>query len=137
MNVRYYSSEFVFDNVAPSIIIENDLLYILGLLNSKVAGYFLSVLNPTISFQVGNISGIPVCEAIKDNVNSKVEEAVKISSEDWNSHELSYDFSINPLLRIKGQDIEETFDLYKQYWQKKLFQLHLCEEEINLLFIDI
>ena len=137
LNVRYYSSEFVFDNVAPSIIIENDLLYILGLLNSKVAGYFLSVLNPTISFQVGNISGIPVCEAIKDNVNSKVEEAVKISSEDWNSHELSYDFSINPLLRIKGQDIEETFDLYKQYWQKKLFQLHLCEEEINLLFIDI
>ena len=33
--------------------------------------------------------------------------------------------------------LEDSFELYKQFWKNKFFQLHDNEEEINRLFIEI
>jgi hypothetical protein len=62
---------------------------------------------------------------------------VNVAKEDWNQTETSWDFNQNELIRIKAQDLEETYDLYQQYWKNKFFQLHKNEEEINSQFIEI
>ncbi|MDD3567583.1 MAG: hypothetical protein PHT92_04195, partial [Bacteroidales bacterium] len=35
------------------------------------------------------------------------------------------------------QDLEESYDLYQQYWKNKFFQLHQNEEGLNRQFIEI
>ena len=66
-----------------------------------------------------------------------VEDCISISKTNWNSRELSWDFKQNELLKHKSQDLEESYDLYQQYWKNKFFQLHKNEEELNRQFIDI
>ena len=136
LNTRFYEDGFIFDNGAPSLIIENNLEFYLGLLNSKVAGYFLSVINPTLNFQVGNISGIPVSFKNEVILKELVRILIEIVKLDWVNLELSFDFIKNGLL-LNGQDLEESYNLYQQYWKNKFFQLHKNEEELNRQFIEI
>lgn len=129
----------LFDNAGSSLFIKNNKANInnlLGLLNSKIIKYLLPVINPTLNFQPGTISKIPIN---LENFNSEeyVLDSIKLSSMDWDSREHSWDFKKNELLRIKSQDIEETYDLYQQYWRNKFFQLHKNEEEINCQFIKV
>ena len=49
---RYLPPGCVFDMGGPTINYVKNLFYLLGLLNSKVINYYLSVLNPTINIQV-------------------------------------------------------------------------------------
>lgn len=137
LNTRFYSENFVFDNGAPSLVTDVNLKYILGLLNSKVSAYFLGVINPTLNFQVGNISGIPLVIENKINIESMVDSIIMNSKKEWNSRETSWDFNQNELIKHKADTLEESFDLYQQYWKNKFFQLHKNEEELNKQFIDI
>ena len=137
LNTRYYTNEFIFDNGAPSLILNENLEFFLGLLNSKVSSHFLGVINPTISFQVGDISGIPVLMKKEEQIMNLVKSSIKISMSDWHSLEKSYEFQKNELLNHNVNSLEDSFELYKQYWKNKFFQLHDNEEEINRLFIEI
>ena len=56
---------------------------------------------------------------------------------DWHSLEKSYEFQKNELLNHNVNSLEDSFELYKQFWKNKFFQLHDNEEEINRLFIEI
>lgn len=66
-----------------------------------------------------------------------VKSSIKISMSDWHSLEKSYEFQKNELLNHNVNSLEDSFELYKQYWKNKFFQLHDNEEEINRLFIEI
>ncbi len=68
-----------------------------------------------------------------DNISN----CLSISSEEWNTSVLSNGFEQNEILRIKGQDLEDAYYSYCQYWQNKFFELHKNEEELNRQFIDI
>jgi hypothetical protein len=74
---------------------------------------------------------------LDSDLNYSVRDCVNISLIEWNSKEFSMEFSKNELLKHKSQDLEETYDLYKQYWHNKFFQLHKNEEELNSQFIEI
>ena len=59
--VRFSPQGFIFDVNSPSLFIPKKYyLYIGGLLCSKLSTILLSILNPTISFQAGNINTIPI-----------------------------------------------------------------------------
>lgn len=137
LNSRFYENDFVFDNGAPSIVIKDNLLFYLGLLNSKVGGYFLGLINPTLNFQVGNISGIPLNFRKIDGIESCVQKIGVISKQEWNSRETSWDFQKNELVRFKGVNIESAYNSYKDYWKLQFFNLHKNEEELNRQFIEI
>jgi hypothetical protein len=137
LNTRIYSEQFIFDNGAPSLITESNLEYLLGLLNSKVAAYFLSVINPTLNFQVGNISGIPLKIGLENKISQDVKLLVENYKSEWTSRENSWGFEQNELIRIKGEDLEEAYDSYCHYWRNKFSELHKNEEELNRQFIDI
>ncbi|NBL00190.1 MAG: BREX-1 system adenine-specific DNA-methyltransferase PglX, partial [Erysipelotrichia bacterium] len=100
---RYKPSGHLFDVAGMSCFKSGEvsLWYLLGLNNSKLINEFMSILAPTINYQVGNIANIPVI--VNDSELNYVEELVKtnisISKTDWDSFETSWDFKRHPLLK--------------------------------------
>jgi type II restriction/modification system DNA methylase subunit YeeA len=137
ISVRLFESNFVFTTAGFCAFTdkENDKLKLMAFLNSKVAMEILKVYSPTLNFNVGDIQNLPNSyHEISINI---VESCVILSKYEWNSHEISWDFLQNELIRLKSQDIEETYDIYQLYWKNKFFQLHKNEEELNRQFIEI
>jgi hypothetical protein len=140
LGTRFCPQGFIFTISGKPIVSNNinDLKYALGLLCSKVAVEILKVLSPTLSFEVGYIQNIPtiINEQSRSTILALVDENINIAKEEWDSKEVSWDFKINELVRIVGEDIEETCDLYIQYWNNKFKKLHQNEESLNKIFID-
>nr|WP_308571659.1 BREX-1 system adenine-specific DNA-methyltransferase PglX [uncultured Prevotella sp.] len=107
---RYINEGTIYDVNAPGCFPLINQYYLLAYLNSNVIHYFLSILCPTLTFQVGDVSKVP-CKIINSYVK-RVEDITKdnvaISKQDWDAHETSWDFKENELLRIfhelKGED---------------------------------
>lgn len=139
-NVRVLDQRGTFDATTVSFFIqesfENEYHNLLSFFNSKVGDYFIHILNPTLVFQLVDIRNIPYITGIK-TLKPIIQDCINISLSDWNSKENSFDFKKNEIVRIKGQDLEEAYDSYCQFWQNKFFELHKNEEELNRQFIDI
>ena len=136
---RYCEGGFIFDIKGSSGFPSKDNhLYLLGLLNSKISQECISVLNPTISTQVGDMSRIPVFidNDKKEAVNSLVEECVNISKNDWDSFETSWDFKKHPFIGNYSK-ISEAFSSWTETCEGRFKRLLTNEESINSLFIDI
>lgn len=140
---RKLEEDQLFEKAGTSIFFNSDVSInsVLGWMNSKVVKNLLHVINPTLNYQVRDIFSIPIGEALVKGKNNIVEELVvrliDIEKTDWNQSELSFEFHQNELIRLKAQDLEETYDLFQQYWKNKFFQLHKNEEELNRQFIEI
>jgi hypothetical protein len=113
--------------------------FILGFLNSSVSAVFLKLYNPTLNNLTGDIHKLPIFlnADYKLSIDKSVNEIIDNSKNEWNSKELSWGFNRNQLIYHKSQDLEETYELYQQFWQNKFFQLHKNEEELNRKFIEI
>jgi type II restriction/modification system DNA methylase subunit YeeA len=129
---RIQREGIIFSGRGPLLVTED--LNILAFLNSKVARDALKLIAPTLTFNIGDILKLPFQDKkIKLDINS----LISISKSDWNMRETSWEFEKNEIIRIKGQDMEDSYDLYQQYWKNKFFQLHKNEEELNRQFIEI
>ena len=88
-----------FDKGGSTIIVEDEVyMFTLGLLNSKVYLKIVSMLNPTLNFQVKDIRAMPLILNNKDIISKIVAIIVEMSREDWDSYETSWDFKKNPLV---------------------------------------
>ena len=134
---RYCEEGFIFSSGGAMIFSEFNLLGLLGFTSSKVAQYYLNIFNPTLNNQVGDVLRLPIAEDLNNNIIESVKNCINISKKEWNSKETSWDFKTNIILKVTGQDLEESYDLYKQYWSNKFFLLHRYEEELNHQFIEI
>jgi len=136
--VRYTEEGAMFDVAGSSVFVEKEnQMSILAFLNSCVATHILKVLAPTLNFQVGNISSLPIARIFIQPIQDVSEKCVTIARLDWNSRETSWDFEKNEIIKHKADTLEESYDGYKHYWKNKFFQLHKNEEELNKQFIDI
>lgn len=95
---RYKQKGFIFDIAGMSCFSNSNLLYLLGLTNSKYAMEVLKIVAPTINYQCGDIANIPVKIANKEVVESIVGNNVDLSKSDWDSFETSWDFKKHPLI---------------------------------------
>lgn len=137
--VRIFEQGFLFSSASMCGFGSNHKL-IIPLLNSKISSTLLSVLAPTLNFGPEQIRKIPYIDTPNQQISILTDNSITISKQEWNSRETSWDFQANELLRIKGKsdiDLEEAYDLYKAYWQKKFFELHRNEEALNRQFIEI
>jgi hypothetical protein len=144
LNVRYDDYGFIFSSVGlkgfPS---QDENLYILSLLNSKIAIVFTDILSSTLSIVSGDIEKLPFILPdsleVRSNINFLTQQCIDIAKEEWDNREMSWDFKQNELIRHKTNDgkIQSTYDVYCNYWREKFFQLHTNEEELNHLFIEI
>ena len=166
MSVRYQPAGIIPGDASPFLhSIKQDhaiLIFSMAVLNSKIAAEIVKVLSPTLNFEVGNIAEIPL--AIDSNIKREsldlAEENIKISKEDWDSFETSWDFKVHPLVYLsKGlwdaTATAATMDYYYGYLPEASCPLEICyllwqgqckerfeklkanEEELNRIFIDI
>lgn len=120
-----------------------DLLYLLGLMNTSIVAVIMSVLSPTIDYHEGPIGKIPVIfdEKIRPEVNSLVQENIQITKEDWNDRETSVGFEVNPIVRIfqnnGGATVKKCVEEYIEHKKKQFNTLKKNEERLNQLFISL
>lgn len=135
--VRYSCVGALFDSKGASVFAKDneELLYIIGLLNSKVSGIFLRGLSPAYEFKVGHIANVPFIAKEPTNVTRFVRENINLSKKDWDSFEVSWDFRkhvlVQPVIRIS-----EAFVHWKSECISRFEQVKLNEEELNHIFID-
>ncbi|MBQ8347027.1 MAG: BREX-1 system adenine-specific DNA-methyltransferase PglX [Alphaproteobacteria bacterium] len=139
--VRYSPRGAIFDIAGSSVFAsENDIKYLTGFLCSKLAFEYLRILNPTLNFQVGNVSSLPIIfdNSKKTQIDALVEQNIAISKDDWDSFETSWDFEQHPLIRFKTDGkVADSFNAWAEYKEKQFNQLKANEEELNRLFIEI
>ncbi|SEA17897.1 Eco57I restriction-modification methylase [Oribacterium sp. KHPX15] len=145
---RYNYGGALFDSGGSSLYIDRYRFYILALLNSKVGQYALSLTNPTINFQPGDIAGIPLCFENIEMVERKAEACVKIAQIDWDSFERSWSFKAHPLvidrskegnnvqIKEKSLKLSEIYKTWSEECDERFYELKNTEEELNRLFID-
>ncbi len=132
--------------------------YILGFLNTPVTQSYLEVLSPTIDYNLGPLSNVPILLPNENEtycrVDSLVKENISISQVDWDSFETSWDFKRHLLLAhslFTPQEIAEdrskhisdmgyirdAYELWEQECESRFQKLKVNEEELNRIFIDI
>ncbi len=161
---RDYQDDCIFNLAAPTLFFddEEDRVYVLGLLNSPISIKLISLFNPTLNNNIGDIQSIPF---IKNNVltiTSLVKQNIYISKTDWDAHETSCDFKGNELVDMSADkyiDIMKNYgdwigamvdlappqleslqwrvDVFHTKWKIQYERLQANEEELNRQFIEI
>jgi hypothetical protein len=139
---RYFEGNVIMDQKGPGIYSEsnntNDVKEFVGYFNSPVFQKLMPIVSPTLDYTAGTIARvIPYKELKKEGLLNCIDTCILISKEEWNLRETSLEFRKDEMISIKGQDFEETYDLYKTKWKNKFYKLHKNEESINKQFIDI
>ncbi len=98
---RYTDYGFLYDASGSFADVQTEnIFFTLAFLCSEVALFFLEAMNPTLNFQKGNISSLPLILDVNciNQVNNTTKENVELSKGDWDSYETSWDFKKNPLI---------------------------------------
>ena len=118
---------------------EIDPGYIMALMNTPVAKYIFSILNPTINLQVGDFKNFPVLTVdrfTESMILDIVDENISLSKEDWDMSEISWDFKISPLIRGITR-LSTAYDLYRDEVNERFTQIKANEEKLSKLFIEL
>lgn len=138
-NVRYMPSGSIFDAKGSSGFVKKpaELLYYIGLCNSKVAMEFLSFLAPTMDYNAGAVAKLPIIkdDTVLEQVSCLVRRAIDISKQDWDSYEESWEFERHPL--VGGALLSEQYETWKDITTRRHSELKGIEEQINEIFISL
>lgn len=154
--VRYSAPGALFDSKGASVFANSmeSLLYIIGLLNTKVSNVYLKVLSPAFEFKVGHVANVPIIMDKRDEAIRIVNVCISLSKNDWDSFETSWDFKEHPLIRNKPFTYKEMEEDLKhnihdrnqiseayQRWENECYvrftELKQNEKELNRIFINI
>ncbi len=135
--VRFTPPGFAFDVAGSSMFFDGNILkYITGLLCSCLGTFFMSIQNPTLNFQVGNLKNVPVIIKSQDLIEAKVNDCIDLAKYDWDSYETSWDFQRHPLIRSVSR-LTDAYAAWKDECEQRFLQLKTNEEELNRIFIVI
>jgi type II restriction/modification system DNA methylase subunit YeeA len=111
--------------------------FLIGLLCSKVNYLVQSLLNPTLNIQPANLRAIPLPHDAVPELNTVVNDILKLSKDDWDAFETSWEFKTIPLLQscFKLHTIKESYENLRIYWKKASLDSQHLEQENNGLFI--
>ena len=150
ISARFSERGHLFDDKGSSCFLPDTYFhYVLSYINSVVGDYFLHILNPTMSFQSGNIGALPIVANCLDDkrICGLCENNVERSKTDWDSFETSWDFTRHPLvhgvfrLSLENALAEKYIQASYMEWEKECTErfntLKSNEEELNRIFIDI
>ena len=125
LSARYSDYGALFDSAGSSMFPTEDGLYILAFVNSYVAEYIISVLNPTVNYGAGVMGKLPLIKTNKENIKQEATENIRISKSDWDSHETSWDFKCNELLSVDEQTYMDNINNFVEDHYKETGE-HLC-----------
>ncbi|WP_145931271.1 BREX-1 system adenine-specific DNA-methyltransferase PglX [Yersinia bercovieri] len=137
---RAFGAGQIFESTGPCLFTKTDAItdqYLLGYLNSSLAGSLLKIIAPTLDFQSGHISKLPFSSLDSCKVESIVNQLVEIHERDWNSIEMSIDFSCNKLIDIiPSKYLKVSFALLQENENHQIHNVQNLETENNILFYD-
>ena len=131
--VRYQPKGFLFNDASANAFTnkKNEMYYIISLLNSKVTSKLLKILNPTLNVLPGSIGSIPLIINNMESINKITIMAYSISKQDWDSHEISWDFETNPLLTVDENTYIDNIN-YEIEKHKKETGDYICIDSATL-----
>ncbi|KAA6230588.1 BREX-1 system adenine-specific DNA-methyltransferase PglX [Chlorobium phaeovibrioides] len=138
--VRYQEKGFIFDTASPSIFTKDQVFYqLIGLLNSIVSKSFAAFLNPTLSFQSGDLKRIPINLPFDREARPQhIESLVEYGKRDWDSFETSWDFTSLPILNpdYRQPTLKTTYQKLRAHWREMTLEVQQLEQENNRIFIE-
>lgn len=149
-NARLFEDGFILDTASNCLYYNNEVekKYLLAVLNSKICNEVLKILNPTMNFSCGVVEKMPIIFKQNELIDKLVSENIEISSKDWDSFEISWDFQKHPLIKEKekfhyGQiggteyKISDCYNHWQDSTEMSFNKLKDNEEKLNEIFIDI
>lgn len=138
---RYSPAGFLFDVKGSSGVPHDpsNLAPVLSLLCSKLMPEFMRCVNPTSTFQVGDLARVPYAKPKAFQNNSAVDlRVVQLARADWDAFETSWDFTTLPLLLLeyRSETLEATYARLRAHWRSVKDEMQRLEEENNHLFVD-
>ena len=101
---RFNEGSVYFDDASPAFVLAEDDLpakfWLLGLANSSIMQFALTLIAPTLNYQTGDVGNLPVLGPGDDTerLSELVVANIDLSKSDWDSFETSWDFKRHPLL---------------------------------------
>ncbi|MDA3873168.1 MAG: BREX-1 system adenine-specific DNA-methyltransferase PglX, partial [Kiritimatiellae bacterium] len=138
---RHAPNGFIFDVKGSSGFPARSLLkQVIGLMNSKLMLGFMQILNPTTTFQVGDMARVPFHppEGSKQNLDINVMRLISLGKHDWDADEASWDFRSLELLQpdYRQPTLKTTYQKLCAHWREMTLEMQRLEEENNRIFID-
>lgn len=102
-STRYVSSGYLPEHAGNCLYTNESMLALIqGIANSSIALFFMSLLSPSLNFNVGDVARIPIVKPSDCNQQNEIINIVRAlrheSKSDWDSFETSWDFKRHPLL---------------------------------------
>lgn len=140
-SARYSGEGALHDNSGPCAFGEElEIKYCLAFLCSRLSNHFLSKLNPTLHYQIGNIASLPIIDKKKEGFDKKIDELIAIAKNDWDTYETSWGFKCNPLV-IKAinssSNIKDCYEKHRNDSLVSINRMRVLEEENNQYFIEL
>lgn len=99
---------YIFDVAGMTCFPPEDLVPVtLAVMNSSLAKFVLSALNPTINFQVGDIERLPVPSERSPRMEALVEQCVEQAKQESRESELTWEFVL-PLRRLEDRSARKV-----------------------------
>tara|TARA_Y100000296_G_scaffold39638_1_gene45734 strand:+ start:186 stop:3830 length:3645 start_codon:yes stop_codon:yes gene_type:complete len=136
-SVRFVPDGSIADDAAPSAFLRGVEHQSLEFLNSKITAVLLKVLSPTLNFQVGDISRLPLVRSSSET--GIAADCIRVAMSDWDAYERSYDFQSIPILTASSEPtstLESSYTTWVTQNRATIAEMKRLEEENNRLFID-
>lgn len=157
---RLLSDHDTFNKAAATLLFndENDVPYVLGLLNSSIVNCLSKIINPTLNNNIKDMLAMPLIidKSRTAIINNIVNSNITFSRADWDAFETSWDFAKHPLAitpyereeqlsagmhsaerRTYVSNISKVYERWEQECRYRFESLKKNEEELNRIFIDI
>ncbi|WP_131794037.1 BREX-1 system adenine-specific DNA-methyltransferase PglX [Fluoribacter gormanii] len=140
---RWFGDGMIAETAGPAIFLkdsskEDIYWHALGFLASKVCWNILTTINPTLSFQTNDVLSLPFSlnSSIHTVLNTK--ELCKISQDDWDSYETSWNYKGLPLLNpnFHQSTLKATYQKLRDHWRDITLEMQSLIEKNNRIFIE-
>jgi len=126
LSARMVHGGFIYDVSSPFVLTEQPE-FACAFLNSSLAAYLLSMLNPTLNFPPGDVGRLPVKSQTMWDSKSHVQEAAYLTAESINEDETTYSFVSPPSWSGGGETVtarHEQLAHIEQQIDKEIFRLY-------------
>lgn len=127
-----------FDKGGTTILLNDNKYYmlLLALLNSNLTKAFVSILNPTLNYQLRDISLIPVIPKNMEIISEYAKKAVGIVKTDYDYDETSWNFKKYPLIENDHNSLITSYNDWVNLIKDNANELQNIESKINSILIQ-
>lgn len=140
ISARINDNNTTFNTAGCCLFADGEEKYALAAMNSKVTMLIMSFLCPSLSYAPGDVAKLPILHLGESSITKKVnrlsEDCIRVSKNDWNAFETSWDFLRDPLI-CAVSTISQAFAEWKDACEGRFNRLKSNEEELNRIFIDL